>query len=126
MAAGVQTYQDRIPYHKAYYLKHKEHMLQSNKAWVRKNFESVKIRKAMHNRSRVYGLTEIAYQAMLQAQSNLCAICGDQLIKPNVDHNHKTKVVRGLLCDGCNRGLGYFKENSQALRTAADYIEKEY
>ena len=122
---AAQTYQDRIPYHKAYYLTHREHMLQSNKAWVQKNFESVKIRKAIHNRSRVYGLDEVEYQTMLEAQNHVCAICKVRMIKPHVDHNHQTKVIRGLLCDGCNRGLGYFKENSKALRNAADYIEKE-
>ncbi len=36
-----------------------------------------------------------------------------------VDHNHNTNTVRELLCDLCNRGLGYFGENPEYLREAA-------
>lgn len=32
--------------------------------------------------------------------------------------------VRGLLCNGCNTGLGNFKEVSYRLRDAADYLDK--
>lgn len=39
-----------------------------------------------------------------------------------VDHCHLTGKIRGLLCDRCNRGLGYFKDNSKALLNASKYI----
>jgi len=40
----------------------------------------------------------------------------------NVDHDHKTGKVRGLLCNGCNRGLGLLKEEN--LLSAIQYLEQ--
>lgn len=122
---NFETSPERQQYKREYYLKNKERILKYNKEWVEKNFEKVKARKAIHNRQRVYSLTEEQYQQMLLLQAGECAICTMKMDKPHVDHNHKTKVVRGLLCDKCNRGLGYFNDDPTALRTAADYIKKE-
>lgn len=61
---------------------------------------------------------------MLEEQGGLCAICGNPLEVPCVDHDHETNQVRGLLCNPCNRGLGLFKDKPETLRSAAAYIEK--
>lgn len=74
-----------------------------------------------------YGITAEEYNALFEAQGNVCAICGTDSTKGKnwcVDHNHVTGKVRAILCDGCNRGLGYFYESPTALRAAADYVEK--
>jgi hypothetical protein len=33
--------------------------------------------------------------------------------------------VRGILCNECNRGLGYFHDNKEALMNAAKYLAEE-
>lgn len=50
-----------------------------------------------------------------------CVICGSEenLV---VDHCHKTNVVRGMLCNHCNRGLGHFKDDPQLLEFARIYL----
>jgi hypothetical protein len=76
---------------------------------------------------RLLGFSKEAYEAMWLKQGGRCAICGIEFSalsrRPSVDHNHKTRTVRALLCGSCNRGLGYFKESTHALRNAAVYIE---
>jgi hypothetical protein len=40
-----------------------------------------------------------------------------------VDHDHETGEVRGLLCNRCNTGLGFFADNRGYMRRALTYLE---
>jgi len=74
-----------------------------------------------------YGLSLEEFRAILRGQGNRCAICratgpggtGDW----NVDHDHATGVVRGVLCVLCNLMLGKARDNPEILRMAAGYLE---
>jgi hypothetical protein len=50
-----------------------------------------------------------------------CVICGsvEDLV---VDHCHKTNIIRGMLCNHCNRGLGNFKDDPELLEFARMYL----
>lgn len=69
-----------------------------------------------------YGIDLATYNRMLAEQDGRCAICGGDA-QLYVDHCHRTGVVRGLLCAACNFGLGKFRDDPDALRRAAAYIE---
>tara|TARA_R110000823_G_scaffold47273_1_gene120751 strand:+ start:1080 stop:1463 length:384 start_codon:yes stop_codon:yes gene_type:complete len=66
------------------------------------------------------------YQELLAKQNYACAICGtageDVSQGFNVDHDHATHKVRGLLCTNCNVGLGYFKDSITNLTSAINYL----
>jgi Recombination endonuclease VII len=70
-----------------------------------------------------FGLSREQFEEMMARQHGRCAICGDPLPSPRVDHDHKTGRVRGLLCDGCNRGLGDFRDMPALLELARRYLE---
>jgi hypothetical protein len=53
-----------------------------------------------------------------------CQICEDSPASLHLDHCHATNKVRGMLCQPCNLGLGYYKDNPTLLRKAADYLER--
>lgn len=77
-----------------------------------------------YRRLKKYGVTKDQYESMMVAQDGKCAICEDeQWLDLRVDHCHDSKRVRGLLCSTCNTGLGLFRDDPQALRNAAGYIE---
>lgn len=82
-----------------------------------------------HRRVRLkskYGITPEEVDAMLDSQGGTCAICGTD--DPggrgfwNVDHDHDTGKVRGLLCTSCNRGIGLLGDNVDRLMSAAAYL----
>tara|TARA_R110002012_G_C11455901_1_gene592250 strand:+ start:145 stop:789 length:645 start_codon:yes stop_codon:yes gene_type:complete len=92
-----------------------------------KNKQSLK----EYNRMARYGITPDSFKRMLKEQNNKCRIClveFDELIpnqKINVDHCHTTNQVRGLLCSLCNRGLGHFKDNTERLTNAINYLQEK-
>ena len=88
-------------------------------------------RREKHLRAK-YGIDQEFYEYLVEQQDSECKICGDY--KPSflpggglvVDHDHRTGKVRGLLCRECNLRLGYFHDNPELLRKAADYVEDQW
>lgn len=76
---------------------------------------------------KAYGITFQQYLELLEKQNGCCAICKE---KPKIgkllatDHDHKTNKVRGLLCDNCNAGLGWFRDRTELLISAVQYLEQ--
>lgn len=60
---------------------------------------------------------------------NRCEICGktekDNGKRLAVDHNHETGMIRGMLCNNCNLGIGYLKDNIDLLKSAIKYLKKK-
>lgn len=74
-----------------------------------------------------YGITLQQYEEMLIKQNNECAICErqfDEKIRPDVDHHHESKKVRGILCHACNLALGYLKEDEKVIQNMLDYLDR--
>jgi hypothetical protein len=85
--------------------------------------------KAVSNRKshlkRKFGLTPTEYEAKLEAQGGGCALCGREPgpgRQLDIDHDHKTGAVRGLICNTCNQGLGQFRDDPIRLAYAAAYL----
>lgn len=96
-----------------------------SREWALKNKEQ---RKNNISRS-LYKLKKDAnYEKMAELQSYCCEMCGIHASnfkkRLNIDHNHKTGQIRGLLCVTCNLGLGAFKESPELLYAAIVYLEK--
>ena len=72
-----------------------------------------------------YGLTPQEYIDMYEKQCGKCAIC-NEIPKTqrglHIDHCHETGVVRGLLCHGCNVGIGNFLHNTELMNKAIKYL----
>ena len=74
-----------------------------------------------------YNLQPEQKQSLIEDQNNSCAICGYEFGQKKgdmkVDHCHTNGNVRGLLCDLCNRGLGFFRDNVDNLKSAINYLD---
>lgn len=79
--------------------------------------------KARRSRlKRLFNITPEEYDAVLEFQEGVCFICGRPPGKTRlaVDHDHKTGLVRGLVCWQCNAALA--KLGDSAARAYAAYI----
>jgi len=93
------------------------------------------IKRREQNFMQAHGVSYAQRDQMFIDQQGKCKICsreghvdfvpkGDRMFdRLVVDHCHTTGKVRGLLCNGCNRGLGYFKDNPVFLLAAAQYLK---
>lgn len=71
-----------------------------------------------------YGLTQNAFDLMVEKQLGKCAICGRSPEVFRIDHCHVTGKLRELLCFGCNVSLGHFQDNIETLKSAINYLRK--
>ena len=73
---------------------------------------------------RTFGITLEQFDAIAAAQGQVCAVCKQPSDKTfHVDHDHKTGVVRGLLCWQCNHRVVGNHRDSARLRAAASYLD---
>jgi hypothetical protein len=87
--------------------------------------------EARASRKYNYGLTPQGYEALLEAQSGVCAICGKppkggrNTMQHVVDHDHSNGVIRGLLCGSCNTAIGQLGDNLEGLMKAVAYLQRQ-
>lgn len=88
------------------------------------------VKRAQHLHEK-YGITTFDFDDLLAAQGGRCGICKTDKPVANrgglangwcVDHDHSTGKIRGVLCQGCNTGLGSFRDSADALTNAAAYL----
>lgn len=66
------------------------------------------------------------YEAMLEAQGGVCAICGREPYPTrrfDIDHDHAEMYIRGLLCWRCNRWLWAFV-TIKILQNTIKYLKR--
>lgn len=115
-------------YAKKHYEKHREKIKGHINGFYHTNKERIAIRRKGYHLSSKYGITMDEYETTLKSQNGKCAICREEK-KVNgknlaVDHDHKTKKNRGILCHRCNMGIGYFRDDEELLKKAIKYLKK--
>lgn len=112
-----------------YYSKYRKSVsgAEIRKAYTKtQKYKKLRARLKKKYRLKKFVMTMASYELLLKEQNCVCAICSkkDENKMLAVDHNHKTGKVRGLLCSGCNLGIGNFKENTSSLKNAIWYIQE--
>lgn len=110
------------------YQSRKHVILAQNKNWRSKNKDKISMQKRLW-RLRMMGLSAQELQKAVIVLSfiiHCCGICGTKIPGGNggwsVDHNHKTKKFRGILCNSCNGLLGFCKDKIKILKRAISYL----
>ncbi len=107
---------------KIYVEKNKEKLIAYRKEYRKRNPNLEKERDLQEK----FGISLQEYNRQFQIQGGMCKICEVHQSKLRrslaVDHCHTKGHIRGLLCDTCNLGIGYFKDSFELLEKAAMYI----
>ncbi len=111
---------------KRYYRKTRKRRLEVAEKWRATHPEQHRSNARRFKLQSKYGITPEQYDAMLAEQKGLCFLCG----KPQkggrrlaIDHCHRTKALRKLLCDTCNRFLGIIERDPDWLTRALAYLK---
>lgn len=109
-------------YQRKYRQKNLEKCREREQRWRDKNPEYPR-RKRLRS---LYGITIAQYDAVLEKQNGVCAICcepsrdGRRLA---VDHCHYTNKIRGLLCFHCNTAIGKLGDSADKVARAVKYLQ---
>lgn len=132
----------RKQYGKEYYQRNKDKIKNRSSEWVKDNPDQHRLNgqrfrdcnpeyetnKALKKR---YGITLEEYNSFFERQGGVCAICGNpetakdysgEVRKLSLDHDHATGVVRGLLCNNCNAGIGMLQDSILVIEKALEYL----
>lgn len=137
---AVRTIQDEWSHIQSrsmrHYYRNREAKLARHREWVAQNREHVLTQRRDQRLRKTYGLSTERYRQMERDQNWCCAICGqppcgsggrnrfDLNLRLAVDHDHKTGVVRGLLCTKCNTLLGLVNDDVLLLESAISYVKE--
>jgi hypothetical protein len=97
------------------------------RAYAREWWKNNPIKRRDYWYRKKYGISYSQYDTMCQKQHNVCATCFQPELNFEtlcVDHNHKTGMVRKLLCHNCNSALGMIGENIETLQNMILYIKE--
>ena len=116
------------------YKEHKEYYIKSATAYNKVNHDRYIESATKCRYSTRYGITVETCKNILYLQKGACGICNkpiEYLSKSrsdgiNVDHDHNTGFVRGLLCYNCNIALGLIKDNRIAVLGLIDYLQHDF
>lgn len=109
-----------------HYKKNPGKRIAATKAWRQRNAQANRFAKFRARIRSVFGITVEEWARMYDAQDRSCAICLARLEfdrSTTVDHCHATGMVRGLLCQQCNRGIGMLRDDATVLERAVEYIK---
>jgi len=114
---------------KQYRLENREFLSERQKQWSKNNEEKRKYQKRKSKLKIAYGITPEQVGEMIKSQNSRCAICGTENPggthnKWNIDHDHKTGKVRGILCHYCNVTLGNVNDSVVILEKMIEYLKK--
>ncbi len=113
---------DNASYRK-YYKRNRDKLLARKKKWRKDHPECY----MAHHYEKNYNITLKDYDKMFEEQQGCCFICGRHQSEFNrrldVDHDHSTSRVRGLLCYSCNTKLGWYEKQQEKLLI---YLERDY
>jgi hypothetical protein len=97
------------------------HCVDCRKILANDHYRDIRLKSQLN---RLYKITPEERMGLNQFQKKACAICGKKANPKHwmdMDHDHEDGLIRGLLCNTCNAGIGRFKTIA-ILQSAISYL----
>lgn len=123
----ARTNEEQVKYRREYMRMWTEKNREKYNKWAREyhqknkwKYDTPEFKRRMrsYHLNRTFGITLEDYENLLTKQNNVCAICQQSKLlkrKLNIDHDHNTGKIRGLLCTSCNGKLGWYEQNKKNI-----------
>ena len=97
----------------------------------RQNYKKPAYREATkyRNLKNLYGITKEEYLDKLELQNHVCAICKSEFLNSrdiHLDHCHKTRLIRDILCQQCNFLVGILESNPTKVDLCWNYLKRHF
>lgn len=122
-------------YSKEYWAANKAWLIKSHRKWYKKNRKEILKRRRKYakrdkkklddrRRKRKYGMAIGTYDKLFSDQLGRCLIGLEENRKLEVDHDHTTGKVRGLLCHRCNYAMGLLGDSKERAARVFEHLSK--
>lgn len=113
---------------KQWQLENPERTKELSRNYYLRNKDSHNKRSSENRLIRTLGITQEEYDDIMKEHDGRCDIChttepGGPHKKFNLDHDHSTGKLRGILCRRCNTSLGQFEDSVTLMKKAISYLE---
>lgn len=109
-------------YSKDYAAGNRERRNSRLKKWRKNNPDGARqVDRSKHYR-RAYGITVEEADRMKSQNDGKCYICNKATTRLNIDHCHKTGIVRGVLCSACNLFIARINDDPEVAQRMVDYL----
>ena len=94
---------------------------------IRQLIDDLRSKRREQHRWRQYGLSPEMFNRIFTEQGRRCACCTttEQDVW-QVDHDHVTGAVRGILCTSCNIGIGQLGDSLVGVQRAIAYLQAHH
>lgn len=75
-------------------------------------------------RARRVGLLPEDVDRIRTFQEGVCGCCGGEMERDNIDHCHRTGIVRGVICTSCNNMLAKHGDSIEKLRSRSEELKR--
>lgn len=93
-----------------------------SREWQREQRRLHPVRHRRREQASNHRLSLADLEAMYDAQDSKCAACGVVSDRLQIDHDHTTGAIRGLLCGRCNSTAGQADDSVDRLMAVAAYL----
>ena len=91
---------------------------------IKEQVKAYRQRQPLQRKAGMYGMTREDVEMLLDLG---CQICHsnphvDPSVRLHIDHDHKTGITRGVLCQPCNLALGFLNDDPITVMAMFHYI----